>query len=136
MSAFSPKFRLITDMLQVSKDRLEAVEDNEASRLWCRQRQGLMVAMIAEPPVTLADAMALLAVLSEWRDLIGSQGEDMAASERLALDEMTTIALANCNICLADAEPHDAQFTVDHVETIGWLQRKSERWLPMAGVVA
>lgn len=140
MSAFSPKFRFLTDMLQEAKSRLEAIDSSEAclepSRLWCRQREALMVAMIAEPPATLADAMALLAVLSEWRDLIGAQGEDMSARDRLALDEMTTIALANCNICLADSEPHDAQFTPDHIETIGWLQRQSERWLPDAGIPA
>lgn len=138
MSAHSPLFDHLTRMMETARNRLEAVDmfqdgDDVASRVWSRQRNSLMLAILAEPPVTLADGMAVLAILSEWRDLLLAAGEDMSARDRRDLDEVTTVALTNCNVCLSCAEPYDAQFTHDHVETIGWLHRDQERWLPTIG---
>lgn len=134
MSAPSPLFVHLAGMMQTARDRLEAVDrsqcGDEASRVWCRQRNGLMAAIVVEPPVTVADATIVMATLAEWRDLLLNDGDDLSARDRRDLEEVRTTALANCVICIAAAAPTDAPNTVDHLETIGWLERQTERWLP------
>jgi hypothetical protein len=140
MSAPSPIFAHLATMMQKASDRLAAIDtpdadDGAAGRTWSRQRNGLMETVLAEPPVTAADALIILAVLSEWRDLIGSEGDDMAARDRLALDEVTTIALANVNTCLCVRVSDQKHHTPDYRETMAWLDRQTERWLPRAEVI-
>lgn len=134
MSAPSPLFVHLAGMMQTAHDRLEAVDgsqaDDAASRVWCRQRNGLMAAIVVEPPVTVADATIVMATLAEWRDLLLGEGDDLSARDRRDLEEVTTTALTNCVTCIAGATPDDVPRTVDHLETIGWLERQTERWLP------
>lgn len=134
MNGLSTRFQFFAEMLQETRDRLYAVDaagtDDEASRVWLRQREGLMVTTIAEPPITLADAIVVLAILSEWRDLLMGHGDEMSPRKRRDVDEMTTVALANCSTCMAGDPVNVRQHTDDHCETIGWLQRQTERWCP------
>lgn len=141
MSAPSPIFAHLAAMMETARNRLLALDtpgadDSAASRVWSRQRNGLVDAVLAEPPVTSADALIILATLSEWRDLIEGAGDLITERDRRNLDEVTTIALANVNTCLgATVACHD-NHTPDYRETLAWVDRQTERWLPRAEVKA
>lgn len=135
MSAPSPIFANLAAMLETARNRLLALDlpdadDGAASRVWSRQRNGLVDAVLAEPPVTSADALIILATLSEWRDLIEGAGDLMTERARRDLDEVTSIALANVNTCLGVTVACHDHHTPDYRETLAWADSQTQRWLP------
>ena len=109
---------------------LSDVEWAPASRVWCRQQQALSCAIIAEPPQTFDDVIAVLTELAGWHELITGQGEEATERELRDLHEMTGVAVTNCTVCLAGlfrpgVEPTETQ----HAE-IGRLAKLRQQWLP------
>jgi hypothetical protein len=140
MSTPSPIFARLAAMLHTARTRMEAVDllngdDMAPSRCWSRQRNGLVDAILAEPPVTVADALIILAALSEWRDLMEGVGEDMTTRERRDLDEVTTTAIANVNLCFGAHLARHKHHTPEYRDTLRWLDQQQARWLPRADEV-
>ena len=114
------------------RDDLSDAEWAPASRVWCRQQQALSLAIIAEPPQTFDDVLAVLAELAGHHDLILGQGEEASEREIRDLHKMTGVALANCVQRLAglfqpDDEPTDTQH-----QSLVWVSKQVEQWLPAA----
>lgn len=135
MSAPSHLFATLAGMLQMANERLFALDlptadDPASSRVWSRQRGGIVQALLVEPPVTVADAIIILATLSEWRDLVEGAGEDMTPRERRDLDEVTSIALTNVNVCFGGSLAQQPDYTADYRETLEWIGNQQKRWLP------
>ena len=101
-----------------------------ASRVWSRQQDALSCAIIAEPPQTFDDVLAVLTELAGRHDLIMGEGEDATARELRDLHEMTGVAVKNCALRLAalfrpDDEPTEAQH-----QALAWLSKQVGNWLP------
>lgn len=112
------------------RNDLSHVEWAPASRVWSRQQQALSCAIIAEPPQTFDDVLAVLTELAGWHEMIMGQGEDATERELRDLHEMTGVAIANCTQRLAslfrpDDEPTEAQHSA-----LSWLSRQTKQWLP------
>ncbi|MDF2494235.1 hypothetical protein [Sphingomonas sp.] len=112
------------------RNDLSHVEWAPASRVWSRQQQALSCAIIAEPPQTFDDVLAVLTELAGWHDLIMGQGEDATDRELRDLHEMTGVAVANCTQRLAglfrpDEEPTEAQHS-----SLSCVSKQVEQWLP------
>ena len=114
---------LMLDAAAQRQDAIEAAEKRDdlsreewapASRVWSRQQEALSSAIIAEPPQTFDDVLAVLTELTGRHDLITGQGEDATARELHDLGEMTAVAVKNCALRMAalfrpDEEPTEAQ---------------------------
>ncbi|NNG59805.1 hypothetical protein [Sphingomonas paucimobilis] len=114
------------------RDDLSREEWAPASRVWSRQQEALSSAIIAEPPQTFDDVLAVLTELAGRHDLITGQGEDATARELRDLGEMTAVAVKNCAVRLAtlfrpDDEPTEAQH-----QALVWVSKQVEQWLPQA----
>lgn len=112
------------------RDDLSHAEWAPASRVWSRQHEALSCAIIAEPPQTFDDVLAVLTELAGRHDLITGQGEDATARELRDLGEMTAVAVKNCALRLAalfrpEGEPTDAQR-----QALVWVSKQVEQWLP------
>lgn len=130
---------LMLDTIAQRQDAIEAAEKRDdlcheewapASRVWSRQQEALSCAIIAEPPQTFDDVLAVLTELAGRHDLITGQGEDATARELRDLGEMTAVAVKNCALRLAalfrpDDEPTEAQH-----QTLVWVSKQVEHWLP------
>ena len=112
------------------RDDLSHAEWAPASRVWSRQQEALSCAIIAEPPQTFDDVLAVLTELVGRHDLITGQEEDATARELRDLGEMTAVAVKNCALRLAalfrpDEEPTEAQH-----QALAWVSKQVEQWLP------
>ena len=104
-----------------------------SSRVWSRQQEALSCAIIAEPPQTFDDVLAVLTELAGRHELITGQGEDATGRELRDLGEMTAVAVKNCALRLAalfrpDEEPTEAQH-----QALVWVSKQVEQWLPIPG---
>lgn len=112
------------------RDDLSRNEWAPASRVWSRQQEALSCAIIAEPPQTFGDVLAVLTELAGRHDLITGQGEDATGRELRDLGEMTAVAVKNCALRLAalfrpDEEPTEAQH-----QALVWVSKQVGQWLP------
>lgn len=112
------------------RDDLSREEWAPASRVWSRQQEALSCAIIAEPPQSFDDVLAVLTELAGRHDLITGQGEDATPRELRDLGEMTAVAVKNCAVRLAalfrpDEEPTEAQH-----QALVWVSKQVGQWLP------
>lgn len=130
---------LMLDAAGQRQDAIEAAEKRDdlsreewapASRVWSRQQEALSCAIIAEPPQSFDDVLAVLTELAGRHDLITGQGDDATERDLRDLGEMTAVAVKNCAARLAalirpDEEPTGAQH-----QALVWVSRQVEQWLP------
>ena len=130
---------LMLDAAAQRQDAIEAAEKRDdlsreqwapASRVWSRQQEALSCAIIAEPPQSFDDVLAVLTELAGRHDLITVQRDDATARESRDLGEMTAVPVKNCAARLAvlfrpDEEPTEAQH-----HALVWVSKQVEQWLP------
>lgn len=115
------------------RNDLSHVEWASASRVWSRQQQALSCAIIAEPPQTFDDVLAVLSELAGWHELITGQGEDATERELRDLHEMTRVAVANCTQRLASLFRPDEEPTEAQRSALSWISKQTKQWLPAEG---
>lgn len=130
---------LMLDAAGQRQDAIEAAEKRDdlsreewapASRVWSRQQEALSCAIIAEPPQSFDDVLAVLTELAGRHDLITGQGDDATARELRDLGEMTAVAVKNCAARLAVLfRPDEAPTAAQH-QALVWVSRQVEQWLP------
>jgi hypothetical protein len=112
---------------------VEALTDREvqplASRVWSRQGNAIVIAIIAEPPTSAEDALSVLCCLAELRDQNKIADEDSPHSSR-DMAEMTDVAIHNCIAALAGNITPSADLLPTQDQDIAWSVRYARRWLP------
>lgn len=93
-------------------------------RHWTHQRLALGTAIICEPPVTIADAFAVLACVHDMRDLINNMRDEVSPREIRVCSELTTAAIVNCMPILAAAA---ADLTPEMQDQARWASGAVER---------
>lgn len=112
-----------------SRDELSNVECDPMLRIWCRQHDGLTQAILAEPPQTFDDVLAVLIELEGFMDL-HMTADPMMGRELETFHEVIAVAVTNCTARLAatfrlEHEPTEAQRT-----DIDRIAHNAERWAP------
>lgn len=130
-------------MMDAASKRQEAIEAAErrgdlgshqssaASRVWSRQHEALSGAILAEPPQTFDDVIAVLSELASYHDLVVDEPDGLSKRELRDLHETTNVAVKNCALRLAalfrpDCEPTDHQH-----DAMIWVSKQVEQWLPV-----
>ena len=131
-------------MLDIAGQRQQAIDTAEkrddlppgewaaASRVWSRQQEALSCAIIAEPPQTFDDVLAILTELAGRHDLIVGQAEDATECELRDLQEMTGVAVKNCALRLAALFRPEEEPTESQHQALKWLTGQTKHWLPDA----
>ncbi len=129
------------DMRHIANTRQEAVDEASqtkgwtategsfASRVWSRQIEGLTATILAEPPVTTDDVLAVLSCLAEARDLFDSSDAQCARAVR-DLNETTDVAIQNCVVALAAIKSTTSAPSPTEQDDIAWSVKQVARWLP------
>ncbi|WP_156455540.1 hypothetical protein [Sphingomonas sp. CCH5-D11] len=132
-------------MLDAASQRQDAIEQAEArddltreewvpaSRVWSRQQEALSCAIVAEPPQTFDDVLAVLTELAGRHDLITGQGGEATERELRDLREMTGVAVKNCALRLAALFRPDEEPTESQHQALVWVSKQVEQWLPHTG---
>ena len=120
------------DALETAQKRDDLSRDDwaRASRIWSRQQEALSCAIIAEPPQTFDDVLAILTELAGRQDLITGQGEDATARDLRDLGEMTAVAVKNCVLRLAALFRPGEEPTETQHQALVWVSKHVEQWLP------
>lgn len=139
--------RILMDIRHTAHERNEAVEDASrtrketdqewafASRIWSRQAEALLLAVIAETPTSVDDALSVLICLAELRDQ-RSLDDDATPLRQRDLAEMTDVAIHNCTKALAgNVVPEHDRPETEHRDLI-WGAGQVVRWLPTAPQLA
>ena len=132
-SAASP-IRQLALMREVAGRRSEECPDagdldaTAADRHWDRQYHALGVAIMSERPLNVADAVTVLACVSEMRDLAEPASQTNFASlvDNRDRTELTSIAVNNCLPILAAAVAADALTPGQHLH-IAWAANRALR---------
>ncbi len=128
---------LMLDIVRLRHEALDEAERREEltrgewapmSRTWSRQGEALSRAIIAEPPQTVDDVLAVLGELAGLRDLLVEQGEEPDERERRSLNEMTDFAIKNCIGCLAATIHPQEQPTEAQRSTFAWVSKQVAQW--------
>lgn len=132
-------------MLEIDRQRHETLEAAEkrdditraewapASRVWSRQQEALASAIIAEPPQTFDDVLAVLIELAVLHDEITGLCEDATEREIRDLHETTGVAVKNCLLRLCTLFRPDHDLTEAQHQSTLYLTKQAEQWLPTAG---
>lgn len=134
--------RQLMAMLQTAEERGDAVLSNphewtrdSDSRVWSRQHDALMSAIVAEPPQDIYEALAVLEVLHSISSVefdevepAGDLGEATAKIRKLA--EMTHIALCNviARLGFVAEMDYDKGPSLNRLE-IDYYPNQMRRWL-------
>lgn len=115
---------------QKERDSLSYEEWAAISRIWSRQSEALSCAIIAEPPQTFDDVLAVLTELAAYHELVVGQGEEATERELRDLREMTDVAVKNCvsrlvGLFRPDEEPTEAQ-----QQALARVSAQVRRWSP------
>jgi hypothetical protein len=135
--------RALMNQRHIAIERNEAVEtasntqewDQEvwahASRVWSRQSEALILAVVAEPPCNLEDVLSVLSCLAEVRNL-HEDGADQSRFRDRDVQELTNVAIQNCVRALAAKVQPKHELPTSDVRDIEWSVDMTRRWLPEA----
>lgn len=103
-----------------------------ASRLWSRQAEALLLAVIAESPSNLDDVLSVMICLAEIRHQHDTSAELSPYRDR-DVAEMTDIAVHNCVRALAaNVVPQD-DLPESEIRDVDWSVKQVQHWLPEPG---
>lgn len=125
----------LTEMLSTAEARNSALDEDaptwsSSSRIWSRQIEALICAIIAEPPQTIDDALSVLCALAEYRDAVDMDDTTEKMREVRNRDEMTDVAVHNCIVAIARDHRPRADLAPVLIKSVDWSARLAKNWLP------
>jgi hypothetical protein len=100
-----------------------------ASRVWSRQGNAFLLAIIGEPPTNPEDALAVLGCLAELRDQYHI-ADKLSDDRHGEIAEMTNVAVQNCIVALATSIVPADEYTESEIDGFDWSAKQRSQWLP------